>query len=137
MFDLNTTISQMDGRALSRLLKTLTKLEISLIKGPTVGLIMVSVTDPFNTDFHLGEALTTEALAEYQGVRGYGMIMGEEPERAVAAAAVDALVRAKAPELAAVEKILAPERKKILEARKHDEALVEATRVKFENMVMG
>ena len=137
MNDLNMTISQMDGRALSRLLKTLTKLEISLIKGPTVGLIMVSATDPFGTDFHIGEALVTEAMAEYAGVKGYGMVMGEEPERAVAAAAVDALARAKSPELAAIEKILAPERKKILEARKHEEALVEATRVKFENMVLG
>ena len=137
MNDLNMTISQMDGRALSRLLKTLTKLEISLIKGPTVGLIMVSATDPFGTDFHIGEALVTEATAEYAGVKGYGMIMGEEPERAVAAASIDALARAKSPVMASIEKILAPERKKILEARKHDEILVEATRVKFENMVLG
>ncbi len=61
---------------------------------------MVSATDPFDVDFHLGEALVTEALVEYEGVQGYGMVMGDQPERALAAASVDAIARAGSPELA-------------------------------------
>ncbi|HMK46079.1 MAG TPA: phosphonate C-P lyase system protein PhnG [Methanocella sp.] len=137
MSDLNMTISHMDGRALSRLLKALTRAEIKIIKGPTSGLIMISITDPFGTDFHLGEALVTEAIVEYDGVRGYGMVMGDGSERAVAAASADALRKSGSPEMAKINKILAQERKKIVEARKKEEAIVESTRVKFETMVLG
>jgi len=135
--DTNMTISQMDRRALARLLKKLSTLEIKIIKGPEVGLLMVSVTDPFDTDFHLGEALVTEAIVEYGGVSGYGMVMGDEPDRAVASAAVDAIARAAPAGMPEVDRILASERKKIEKAREKEEALVESTRVRFESMVRG
>jgi alpha-D-ribose 1-methylphosphonate 5-triphosphate synthase subunit PhnG len=131
------TISQMDRRALARLLKTLSTLEIKIIKGPEAGLLMVSVTDPFDTDFHLGEALVTEAIVEYGGVSGYGMVMGDEPDRAVASAAVDAIARAAPAGMPEIDRILASERKKIEKAREREEALVESTRVRFESMVRG
>jgi alpha-D-ribose 1-methylphosphonate 5-triphosphate synthase subunit PhnG len=127
----------MDRRALARLLKKLSTLEIKIIKGPEVGLLMVSVTDPFDTDFHLGEALVTEAIVEYGGVSGYGMVMGDEPDRAVASAAVDAIARAAPAGMPEVDRILASERKKIEKAREKEEALVESTRVRFESMVRG
>jgi alpha-D-ribose 1-methylphosphonate 5-triphosphate synthase subunit PhnG len=131
------TISQMDRRALARLLKKLSTLEIKIIKGPEAGLLMVSVTDPFDTDFHLGEALVTEAIVEYGGVSGYGMVMGDEPDRAVASAAVDAIARAAPAGMPEIDRILASERKKIEKAREREEALVESTRVRFESMVRG
>jgi len=127
----------MDRRALARLLKTLSTLEIKIIKGPEAGLLMVSVTDPFGTDFHLGEALVTEAIVEYGGVSGYGMVMGDEPDRAVASAAVDAIARAAPAGMPEIDRILASERKKIEKAREREEALVESTRVRFESMVRG
>jgi len=135
--DTNMTISQMDRRALARLLKKLSTLEIKIIKGPEAGLLMVSVTDPFDTDFHLGEALVTEAIVEYGGVSGYGMVMGDEPDRAVASAAVDAIARAAPAGMPEIDRILASERKKIEKAREREEALVESTRVRFESMVRG
>lgn len=137
MNELDITIRQMDSRALSRLMKTLARLEIAVLKCPEAGLLMVSATDPFSVDFHLGEALVTEALVEYEGVQGYGIVLGDQPERALAAAAVDAIARAGSPELGRIAKLLEPERKKIAEARKLEEALVESTRVKFETMVKG
>ena len=137
MNDTNMTISQMDRRALARLLKKLSTLEIKIIKGPEAGLLMVSVTDPFDTDFHLGEALVTEAIVEYGGVSGYGMVMGDEPDRAVASAAVDAIARAAPAGMPEIDRILASERKKIEKAREREEALVESTRVRFESMVRG
>jgi alpha-D-ribose 1-methylphosphonate 5-triphosphate synthase subunit PhnG len=135
--DTNTTISQMDRRALARMLKTLSMLEIKILKGPEAGLLMVSVTDPFDTDFHLGEALVTEAIVEYGGVKGYGMVMGDEPDRAVASAAVGAIARAAPAGIPEVNRIMASEQKKIEKAREREEALVESTRVKFESMVRG
>ena len=137
MNNLNMTIRLMDGPALSGLIEMLSELEIAVLKGPEVGLIMVSATDPFSTDFHLGEALVTQAIVEYRGEKGFGMLLGDQPERAIALASVDALDRAGAPELEKIGEALEPEHVKVMEALKREEAIVESTRVKFESMVIG
>jgi alpha-D-ribose 1-methylphosphonate 5-triphosphate synthase subunit PhnG len=134
---MNLTISQMESRSLAQLSKTLSTLEIKILKGPGVGLLMMSVTDPFHTDFHMGEILAAETLVEFGGVRGYGMVMGKEPDLTVAAAAVDAISRSGALKMLNIEKVLASERERIENARRHEEALVESTRVSFESMVRG
>jgi len=131
------TIRYMDSRALSRLFRSLAKLEITVVKSPEAGLIMVSVTDPFSVEFHLGEALVTEAVVEYRGVKGYGIILGDDPKRALAAASVDAVIRSGSPEKARIVKSLETEQKKIANVRRQEQILVESTRVSFESMVEG
>lgn len=131
------TIRHMDSRALSRLFKSLEKLEITVIKSPEAGLIMVSVTDPFRVDFHLGEALVTEAVVEYRSVKGYGIILGDDPKRALAAASVDAIMRSGSPEKARIVKYLETERKKIAYVRRQEQTLAESTRVSFESITEG
>lgn len=60
------------------------------LRAPKSGLIMFSVKDPFDTPFHLGEVLVSEAEAVCDGQRGCGLICGDEPERALLLAAVEA-----------------------------------------------
>jgi alpha-D-ribose 1-methylphosphonate 5-triphosphate synthase subunit PhnG len=59
-------------------------------RGPRTGLVMVTVRDPFDTLFHLGEVLVSEAEVVLDGHAGCGMICGDEPERALLLAAVEA-----------------------------------------------
>lgn len=60
---------------------------------PRTGLVMYTVRDPFDTPFHLGEILVTEAEVVFDGCAGGGVICGDEPERALLLAAVEAVER--------------------------------------------
>jgi phosphonate C-P lyase system protein PhnG len=57
---------------------------------PRTGLVMATVRDPFDTAFHLGEVLVTEALVETGGKVASGMILGDAPQKALLLAAVEA-----------------------------------------------
>jgi alpha-D-ribose 1-methylphosphonate 5-triphosphate synthase subunit PhnG len=52
---------------------------------------MYTVRDPFDTPFHLGELLVTEAEVILDGHTGYGAVCGDDPERALLLAAVEAV----------------------------------------------
>lgn len=62
-------------------------------RAPHAGLIMYTVRDPFDTPFHLGELLVTEAEVILDGHTGYSAVCGDDPERALLLAAVEAVER--------------------------------------------
>ena len=62
----------------------------SIQRAPRSGLVMSSIRDPFDTPFHLGEVLVSEAEVVCDGQPGCGVICGDEPERALLLAAVEA-----------------------------------------------
>jgi len=59
-------------------------------RAPCCGLIMSSVNDPFDTPFYLGEVLVSQAQVDCDGQTGWGAICGDEPQRALLLAAVEA-----------------------------------------------
>lgn len=68
-------------------------LEIEVTRGPTVGLLMVRHEEPVERlTFNLVEVTVTEAEVFAGGERGYALIMGRDPERALAGAIVDVAI---------------------------------------------
>lgn len=63
-----------------------------LSRGPEKGLFMVPVRDSFGIEFHLGEVLVTRVEILFGSTPGWGMLLGDEPERAMLLAAVDGAV---------------------------------------------
>jgi phosphonate C-P lyase system protein PhnG len=59
-------------------------------KAPEKGMVMYKVRDPFDTQFHLGEILVSESEVELNGYTGWGMIIGDEPERSLLLASTEA-----------------------------------------------
>jgi phosphonate C-P lyase system protein PhnG len=107
----------------------------SVRQAPRAGLVMVTVRDPFDTPFHLGEALVSEAEVEFDGHTGYGAVCGDEPEQALLLAAVAAVERSG--RTAVLNAIAAPLDQ--LEAKSADRKalssrLAAATEVRFESM---
>ena len=102
------------------------------------GLVMQSIIDTFDVPFHLGEVLVTQSWVTRGTVRGWAMVMGDNPARAFIAAAVDAANRSgdrhlqeyvpslEAPLYVAREKRLAEEQN-----------LTKSTKVNFGLMVEG
>ncbi|HTZ39531.1 MAG TPA: phosphonate C-P lyase system protein PhnG [Syntrophales bacterium] len=128
-------ITQMPERAVRKLLGLVSGEGISVVRGPLTGLVMMSALDSFEADFFLGEVLVTEVEMDYAGCRGYGMVIGDDAERAIARATVEAI--AASPNRILQERVnrfLQAEAKKLQARRKKEASLIARTRVDFETM---
>lgn len=73
----------------------LSDFEVEVTRGPTVGLLMVRVEEPSERlPFNFTEVTVSEAEVAAGDHRGYAMVMGKSPERAVAGAVLDAALEA-------------------------------------------
>jgi alpha-D-ribose 1-methylphosphonate 5-triphosphate synthase subunit PhnG len=66
--------------------------EFSIARQPGICLTMVQAQDSIELQqFYLGEAITTECEVIHNQAIGYGLCLGEQPQRAYCIAVVDAL----------------------------------------------
>ncbi len=136
--DFQLVITKMDDSSVKELMQLLSTEKIIITKSPEKGLLMMSARDSFDTDFYLGEILVTEAAVESQGLKGYAMVMGDEPGKTLAAASVDAILQADNGDLKqAVMDFIAVQAKETTEADEMERRLIAKTRVSFETMVEG
>jgi alpha-D-ribose 1-methylphosphonate 5-triphosphate synthase subunit PhnG len=107
--------------------------DVTVINGPTIGMIMARVVeDARNEIFNLGEILVTECHVQLGDDEGWAMLMGSRPTAALQAATIDAALAADPAAVQAVES-------RLLEfVAGHDAILAEQraelapTRVQFE-----
>ena len=134
--DLTVLIDTMDEQGVEKLLALLADAELTVSRPPCSGLVMLTVKDSFETDFHLGEVLVTEARVLFRGCEGFGMVSGESPRRALARAAADAVLRC--PEPSEIQKKLLAclgQEELVRKTRLAENAgLVAATKVNFDLM---
>jgi phosphonate C-P lyase system protein PhnG len=131
-------VAKMDIPAVTNLLELLPAKDFIIIKQPATALVMLCVKDCFDTDFCLGEALVTETELEYSGKKGYAMVLGEDPTRALAIASLDAFFQNSDDEhQAEIKHFLALASEEIIKNEKNENKLAASTRVSFENMVKG
>ncbi len=138
MSDHQSVIMSMDQKSVSELKELLGEAEIQVSKAPQTGLLMMVARDPFATDFCLGEILVTEAETEYRGQRGYALVLGEEPEKAMLTAAVAAIFQSDNDALKTeIGQFLAPMAFRLKESATWERRLLSKTQVNFETMVKG
>jgi alpha-D-ribose 1-methylphosphonate 5-triphosphate synthase subunit PhnG len=128
-------VDSLDEPTAGRIAAVLGMERFEVVAGPRTELVMMTVTDPFDTDFHLGEVLVTQAVVQAGGVRGWGMSVGEVPQRALLKAILDSLARAgDVPALRRAAALLAPEQARVEAERRREAELVARTRVQFDLM---
>jgi phosphonate C-P lyase system protein PhnG len=121
--------------AVREMLEIVGRHSIQIVHEPESGLIMMNVIDCFDTPFHLGEVLVTTAEVEYKGIVGHATIMGQEPKKAVLAAAVNAILQKdNESTLRDLWPLVAKHGQTIDKKREQESKLVASTRVAFENM---
>ncbi len=134
--DLTVLIDTMDDKRVESVLDLFANVDLTVSRPPCSGLVMLTVKDSFETDFHLGEVLVTEARVVFRGCEGFGMVSGEAPRRALARAAADAVLRC--PEKTAVQQSLEAclKEEELLRKQRLAEnaALVASTKVNFDLM---
>lgn len=100
---------------------------------PEPSLLMVRVRETVDGEvFNLGEVLVTRCEMILDGEPGWGMALGDDPERALCAAVLDAASRRGFPD--GVEGELRLQLAFAREARRGRWASVQPTRVEFEEM---
>lgn len=136
--DFQSVITKMDDSSVKELMQLFSTEEINITRSPETGLLMMAAKDSFNTDFYLGEILVTEAEVEYKRLKGYAMVMGDEPEKALTAASLDAILQVDDGDLKQkVMDFITVQAKKTAEADEMERRLIAKTRVSFKTMVKG
>lgn len=136
--DLTVLIDTMDEQRVENLLALFAGEELTVSRLPRSGLLMMTVQDSFDTDFYLGEILVTEAEVESRGKTGYAMVMGDEPERALLAASIEAVLQGDNEDLKKqIREFVSEQMEKINSIREKESALIAKTKVSFENMSKG
>jgi alpha-D-ribose 1-methylphosphonate 5-triphosphate synthase subunit PhnG len=109
--------------------------EFRVLQAPRAGLIMLTVRDSFDTPFHLGEVLASEAHVELDGHPGYGAVCGDAPDQALLLAVVAAAEESGRTDLlAAIETLIRRLEAKRAAAKGLSSRMAAATEVRFESM---
>lgn len=136
--DMCTELMELDEDKVKRLWDMAAEQDISVIMPPQTGLLMMTVQDSFDADFYLGEILVTETEVECRGKTGYAMVMGDEPERALLAASLEAIVQGDNEDLKKqIRGFVSEQREKIDSIKEKESALIAKTKVSFESMSKG
>lgn len=109
--------------------------QVKLLSGPRQGLVMLRVRETVaNSQFNAGEIAVTEVKLELDGAFGFGMVIGNQPRRALAMALVDAARRKGGPLVALIDARLNELDQQITRDNLRVQALVSTTKVDFERM---
>lgn len=119
----------------ANMLQNYEKRQIKLLSGPRQGLVMLRVRETVaNSLFNAGEVLVTEVKLELDEQFGFGMVIGNNPRRAMAVALVDAALRKGGPIADQLRRELIELERQLTDANQQMNGLVAATKVEFERM---
>lgn len=134
--ELSRALALTSDAAIRRMLERISALNFQILKEPETGLVMQTVSDCFNTDFHLGEILVTVAEVTLEDRRGWGMVMGDNGDRATLAACLDVILSSDDIAMRGkVELELSEWLEQAAEVADQEARLYGITRVNFESMV--
>ena len=109
--------------------------EIRVTKEPSICLTMVRAEDSLERqEFFLGEALTSECEVSVDGRAGFGLCLGEEPQRCYCIAVLDAFLQGGLAADERIEAFLDAQREVVQERDRADYARTLSTRVDFKLM---
>lgn len=115
--------------------QVLETLPVEVARGPAIGLLMVRGEEPSErTQFNFAEVTVSEAEVTAGGQRGYAMVMGREPEKALAGAVLDVALELGHPSSGAIEEALNHALDVEEQRRAEIVRRVAPTRVRFEEM---
>ncbi|RCW51723.1 phosphonate C-P lyase system protein PhnG [Paenibacillus prosopidis] len=125
-----------DGILLRRLCEQIEEsYEVSILKAPEKSLVMTKANDSVSQQpFYMGEVLVTECTISINSVYGFGVLMGEEAERAYQLAVVDGAFQAKLPETEAWYTELLMEEQKVDEKHRREYSRAMKSKVNFDTM---
>ncbi|MDT8421961.1 MAG: phosphonate C-P lyase system protein PhnG [Desulfuromonadales bacterium] len=133
--DIPALVSEMAPDAIEQILELAANEEIEIVRTPRSGLVMMTCRDDFDCEFHLGEVLVTDAEVACRGIRGYGMVPGDDPRRALARAAAEVICQGDNQLLMErLQRLALSEQEQRLARRTTQDQLIARSRVQFDLM---
>jgi alpha-D-ribose 1-methylphosphonate 5-triphosphate synthase subunit PhnG len=109
--------------------------EAALLKGPEKTMVLLQVREPVRRSrFYLGELLAAHCVVELEGVRGAAVLMGDDLNKARAAAVLDAAHSGGFPGFARVEEELLRLEKERKTGLAKEAAEIRKTNVSFQSL---
>ena len=108
---------------------------VRLVKAPAICLTMIRAEDSVEKqEFYLGEALTTDCEVAIGATVGYGICLGDEPQRAWCMAVLDAVMALSDEQLPQIHAFLEEQAMLIREREETEFAHIMRTKVDFKLM---
>lgn len=111
------------------------KYPVSVLRKPAKTMVLIRMKETVaRADYYLGELLAAEAMVEMAGAKGFALLAGDDTDKALYTAVIDAAVNSSLEEREDILRRL--EEKERLQQKKEELeiAMHMATRVKFETL---
>lgn len=111
------------------------KYEMQVLRNPATTLVMVQMRETVaGARFYLGELLASEAMVQLAGSKGFALLAGDDLDRVLCDAALDALRRSGLPEWEPVHQALSEAEQQIEGAAQQEMRRHAASRVQFNTL---
>lgn len=108
---------------------------VTVLRKPNKTLVMVRMQETVaKADFYLGELLACEALVELEGKKGFALMAGDDTQKVLCAAVLDAVCKTDLPEKEQIIQALEEEAKKIARQQAQEIQKHASSRVQFNTL---
>lgn len=109
--------------------------QVAVLKEPQKTLVMIQVREPVkNSRFYLGEALACEAMVEVDGAKGMAVTLGDDFDKVLDMAVLDAAFNRKVPQCAAIQARLEQLEAQQRRDQEREYGMYRQTQVHFESL---
>jgi phosphonate C-P lyase system protein PhnG len=126
-------LAGIDEENLERILSEIPD-DMEILGAPREGLVLMTCREGLGSRFHPGEVHACTCRVSLRGVDGWGVVVGPDGRRALAAAALDAMerVQPRPSELSGIWGIVEKARETMVAKRQEEASLAASTRVEFD-----
>lgn len=133
-------LSKILGKSSKEIIESLAKpvmqrYAVTALRKPNKTLVMVRMQETVaKADFYLGELLACEALVELEGKKGFALMAGDDTQKVLCAAVLDAVCKTDLPEKGQIIQALEEEEKKIARRQAQEIQKHASSRVQFNTL---
>lgn len=111
------------------------KYPVRVLRKPAKTLVMIKMRETVaKAQFYLGEMLACEAMVELEGKKGFALMMGDDTQKVMATAVVDALRKTDLPEKEPVLQALEQRQQELEREQQREIARHARSKVQFETL---
>lgn len=111
------------------------EMSVKVLRKPAKTMVMVRMKETIaKADYYIGELLACEAMVEISGTKGFALMAGDDMEKVLYGAVIDAALKLELKYNESITKVLLEQEERIKQQEQEEIRIHQATQVKFETM---